>query len=352
MSEKDHIEALLEGARREYVFSGYQLCAERGGDRLSLAGGTTSHFGGALPVTPETRFDVGSVTKVLATASVVARLVDREAVDLTERLAIALPWTAGTSLEAVTPEELLNHCSGLIGWYPIFRERAGKDLAGWLKDALPRLVSFPPRKKTIYSDVGFLLLGLWLEGRGARVDRAFETEVRNPLGLSRTGYGPLAPEEPVAETEHCLWRDRVLRGEVFDENCAELGGKCPHAGLFSTASDLARLGTEWLRAWRGESSWLGRQTARRFTTRTGWVEGSTWALGWDTRSPVGSSAGSRLSLRSFGHLGFPGASLWIDPEAGGVVALVTNRVHPSRYDERIRALRPSVHDAIAALWGV
>lgn len=346
-----NIETLLEAAVGDFIFSGYQLCAERGGERLSLSGGSTSHFAGAVDVGAETRFDVGSVTKALATVSVVARAVDR-GLRLDKPIGAALSWLRADPIADVTAEELLNHCGGLIGWYPIFRERHGVSLEKWMAASLPSLRVSATRQKTIYSDVGFLILGLWLESQAIRVPDAFETEVKAPLGLVHTSYAPLAPDIAVAETERCLWRGRVLKGEVFDENCADLGGRCPHAGLFSTAEDLARLGAEWLRAWQGLSDWLSEATAKRFTTRTGWVEGSTWALGWDTRSPVGSSAGSRLSIRSFGHLGYPGASLWIDPDAGAVVALVTNRVHPSRLDERIRAVRPAVHDAVAELWGI
>ena len=150
----------------------------------------------------------------------------------------------------------------------------------------------------------------------------------------------------IAPTERCPWRGKILWGEVDDDNAWAAGGVAGHAGLFSSAADVHALVCRLRASALGQDSFLPADIVRRFWTRDGLVPASTWALGWDTPSPAGSSAGTRVSAQAVGHLGFTGTSLWIDFERDAHVILLTNRVHPTRQDERIRDVRPCLHDAV------
>jgi CubicO group peptidase (beta-lactamase class C family) len=172
---------------------------------------------------------------------------------------------------------------------------------------------------------------------GARLDALFADEVAGPLGLG-IGFLPGAPQG-VAPTEG------ELVGVVHDENARAMGGVAGHAGLFGTAAGVSALARAHVEAWHGRPGRLAPETVRRLWTPSG-VPGSTWCFGWDRPSAVGSSAGARWPKAGVGHLGFTGCSLWIDPPRGRWVALVTNRLHPSRANDRIKAFRPLLHDAI------
>jgi CubicO group peptidase (beta-lactamase class C family) len=209
-------------------------------------------------------------------------------------------------------------------------------------------LDYAPRSKTVYSDLGILLLGEVLErvtGKGLE-DLANE-EVLGPLGMSDTRYRPPASlRSRIAPTEVDPWRGRLVHGEVHDENAFGLGGVAPHAGLFSTARDLAAFAQMMLNGGAfGGHRLLKPETIALFTRRADRVPGSSRALGWDTPSPP-SSAGALFSASSYGHTGFTGTSLWIDPERELFAILLTNRVHPTRENPKITELRPAFHDAV------
>jgi CubicO group peptidase (beta-lactamase class C family) len=349
-SPSQQLRQLLEEALTERVFSGYQLHFEKRGRVHQLSGGVTSYWPKSRPITESSFFDIGSVTKAVVTTSLYARLVDKGEIKFDEKISRSLKCFEGTPLADRTVEDLLGHSSGLIGWYEIYRETDRKGFLDWFEKSLPKLLINDRRKAVVYSDLGFLLLGCILESRFGELNSLFQEEVVKPLGISETQYGPLVDSLGVAATEYCLWRKRILQGEVFDENCFALGGVCSHAGLFATARGLVPWCREWLKAVKGKSSWLGKQVATQMSRPTAWVKGSSWGLGWDTKSAAGSSAGKHFSASSFGHLGYPGCSVWIDPEAEGFAIFLTNRIHPSRCDERIRRVRPEIHDAIALCW--
>jgi CubicO group peptidase (beta-lactamase class C family) len=221
-------------------------------------------------------------------------------------------------------------------------------------------LAYEPATKAVYSDLGELLLGEILERvAGESLDSFARRRILEPLKMKDTLYQP-GPDlfSRIAPTERDPWRGRLLRGEVHDENAFALGGVAPHAGLFGTASDLARFAQMMLNGGVFEHQRVaGRDVLERFTRRAG-VPGSTRALGWDTAwsgqgprssvpgTPGYSSAGTLMSERAFGHTGFTGTSLWIDPERRLFVILLTNRVHPTRENDRIRAVRPAVADAV------
>jgi len=156
---------------------------------------------------------------------------------------------------------------------------------------------------------------------------------------------PVVDISRVAPTEQDEWRTRLLCGEVHDENAAAMGGIAGHAGLFGTAESVLAVSGAWLSAYCGRTSILEKELVREFTTRQEFDERSSWALGWDTPS-MPSSSGTSFSDRSFGHLGYTGTSLWIDPMCELEVVLLSNRVHPTRKNEKIKAFRPYIHDLV------
>lgn len=342
--------ALLEEARTQSVFSGYQLYAKKNSHSpLNLAGGATSHWPEAVPVTEETFFDIGSVTKAVVTSTLFALAVDKGELKLGDKLGKWAKEFVGTPLEKLELRQLLGHSAGVLWWHPVFKETDKRGFADWARKNAGMLCPSAPGTSPVYSDIGFLLLGLVIERQWGDLAATFEERVVRPLGLEEVKWGPL-PAASCAATEYHLAEKRILHGEVFDDNARGWGGKSSHAGLFATARGLARWAEEWLAAWHGRSGWLGEKTAKLFTARSELSPGSTWALGWDTKSEKGSSAGKLFSAQSFGHLGYPGCSVWIDPKNGGFAVFHTNRVHPSRLDERIRQLRPAVHDAVVKYW--
>jgi CubicO group peptidase (beta-lactamase class C family) len=334
-----------------------------------------------------TLFDVASLTKVVATGTLAALFVKEGRIGLDAPVVGWLPMFRDGGKEDVTVRQLLAHSSGLPWWRPWFERAASDPVAGQaflppglrphdLRDAFARgrvlveeaLWEEPlearPGTRALYGDPAFLALGFLLEqAGGAPLDRLFSDRVAGPLGLSDTFFvGPgrievgLAPcaGRRYAPTERCAHRAEVNRGVVNDDNAWAIGGVAGHAGLFSTAIDVARLGQEWLDALAGNGRILDPAVAAEFARRDA-TPGSERALAWDTPSPRGSSIGSRLGrgpLGAIGHLGYTGCTLWIDRDRGLSCALLTNHVHPDgRRPAEILALRQAFHDAVAEAVG-
>jgi CubicO group peptidase (beta-lactamase class C family) len=202
-----------------------------------------------------------------------------------------------------------------------------------------------------------MLLGFIVERlSGTTLDRFVAERIVEPLSAGSLFFLPTDEDghsrrkalmRTIAPTEFDGWRGRLLRGEVHDENAAVAGGVAGHAGLFGTAESLLSVTGGWLKAYRGESALLDPHIVRLLTRRQEQVPGSSWALGWDTPS-IPSSSGHHFSSRSFGHLGYTGTSIWIDPVSELEVVLLSNRVHPSRKNDAIREFRPAIHDLIHA----
>jgi CubicO group peptidase (beta-lactamase class C family) len=304
-------------------------------------------------VTPATIYDIASLTKVAATTAAAMFLHDDGRLDLALPAQHLVPELRGPQKEDVTLAHLLAHAAGIEWWAPLYREVSGKD--AYVERVGAMALNRPPGRRSVYSDFGFIVLGAAIERLAQEpLEQLLLRRLFEPLGMRDTAYRPApALRSRIAPTEVCPWRGRLIHGEVHDENAFAMGGIAPQAGLFSTAGDLARLAQLLLA--RGE--WAGRrllkpETVELFTRRTG-IPGSTRALGWDTPNDTGySTAGSLMSRRSFGHVGFTGASIWIDPERRLFVILLSNRVHPTRKNEAIRQVRPAVADAaVRALSG-
>jgi CubicO group peptidase (beta-lactamase class C family) len=355
----DAVDAIVAGAVDDHAFPGGVLAVGRRGSLVHLrAFGKLSYQADAAAVGVDTLYDLASLTKVVVTTTVAMMLVDEGKLDLDARVHSFFPAFSGPAKEQVTVRQLLTHSGGLLWWAPLYKEVKGQ--AAYLERIAATDLAYEPGAKTVYSDLGIVLLGAILErAGGAPLDAMAGGRVFVPLGMKDAQYRPPAALVPrIAPTEHDPWRERLLRGEVHDENAFALGGVAPHAGLFATASDLSRFARMLLDEGSFEGKRLvSRGTVELFTARAG-VPGSSRALGWDTATdetgrrsstpgqPGYSSAGSLLSPRSFGHTGFTGTSMWMDPERELSVVLLTNRVHPTRENDKIRAVRAQVADAV------
>jgi CubicO group peptidase (beta-lactamase class C family) len=292
----------------------------------------------------DTIFDLASLTKVIATTSLVMRLRERGAIALTDPIRKWIPQWRGNDREHVTIRSLLTHSSGLTAWLPFYRDHTGRQEFQHAICALP--LEYAPDTQAIYSDLGFILLGFILEDAGGRSFQAQAEELLSTITSAPLVFNPPAAlRRSIAPTENDPWRGRRLVGEVHDENCWALGGAAGHAGLFGTAEAVGDFARAMLGALKGSDGRIaGGDTVRLFVTRAGATTESR-ALGWDTMLPS-SSCGTAISRSAFGHTGFTGTTLWIDPEREVYVVFLTNRVNPTRENTAIQQIRPALHDAV------
>ena len=361
------VDSIILAALADAAAPGAALAVGRRGRVVRLRGYGTLGWTDLRPVTPGTLYDLASLTKVVGTTTAAMLLEADGALDLDAPVAAYLPWWVGTDVRkrAVTVRQLLLHRSGLAAFRAWFRGSDGPDS---YREALAREgLQYDPGTRSVYSDLGFLTLGLVIEAAaGTPLDSLLETRVWRPLGMDDTGFRP----DPglrgrIAPTElDTLWRHEHVRGRVHDENADAMGGVAGHAGLFSSAWDLAIFadmmlsggdapacvpevgtGVACTRA-RGEPLGLvPGPSVSRWTARADGL--ASYALGWDTPEGSDSSAGRFFTARAFGHTGFTGTSIWIDPALDLYVVLLTNRVDPSRENRRHVPLRRAVHDAVA-----
>lgn len=341
---------VLAAARAARVFPA--AVAEIGrldGPADTLVEGTLTYDAGSPRVSAETIFDLASLTKVLAGATLAAGLVEDGRLALTDRVARWLPEWRADDRAGVTVRDLLEHSAGLPAHRPYYQHLQGRP--DFVRAIGGEGLAYSPRTTSIYSDLGFILLGFVLEDAGlAPLASQFDAWRNRALGEDvPLRFGPMPPDG-VAPTEVDPWRGRLLVGDVHDENAAALGGVAAHAGLFGTAASVGACARWWMRLLAGTAkAGISPETARVFVRRSA-VPGSSRALGWDTMLPT-SSCGTRLSARAIGHTGFTGTSLWIDPEQDLYVVLLTNRVHPTRTGEGIQDVRRAFHDAVVEEWG-
>ncbi len=297
------------------------------------------------PARDDTVFDLASLTKVLATTPLIMRLVERGGLALDDPVSTYIAsWRGEHGTGApVTVRDLLAHCSGLPAHVAFYRDHKGREEFERAICATP--LSYPPRSKSIYSDLGFMLLGFILEDV-ASLPLQFDTLRQQMGGIQDLQFhAPAQWRSKVAPARQDTWRGRLLVGEVDDDNAWAIGGAAGHAGLFGTAPSVGECARHLLQILEGRQGAFQEQTLRTFMARREDVPGSSRALGWDTMLPT-SSCGTRMSPTAFGHVGFTGTSLWIDPEAAIYVVLLTNRVHPKPDNEAIKQVRPALHDAV------
>jgi len=355
--DNGRVEALLNKGVVEGVYPGAVLLVAFEGEVLLKHVGNRTLVPEVLPMEKDTIFDLASLTKPLATTLAVMKLFDSAQIELDQPLEDLLSKVFPREKKAITPRLLLSHSAGFADWKPFYLELdhiRREEKKRRLKDELLNIpLAYPSGKGTLYSDLGFMMLE-WVveEIAGMKLPQFLRRHFYDPLGLNKTFFYengvPLRfGEDQFAATEDCPWRKKVLKGIVHDENAYAFGGYSGHAGLFGNAREIYTLVSLLIEHYRGErENYLRPETVRAFFRKQDLVEGSTWALGWDTPSSENSSSGRCFSKRSVGHLGFTGTSVWIDLEQDIIVIFLTNRVHPTRKNEKIKVFRPVLHDRV------
>jgi len=293
-----------------------------------------------------TIYDLASVTKVVATTTAAMICYDRNLFSLNDKVVKYIPEFGINGKEYITIKNLLIHNSGLPAWKKFY----GRDLK--YDDVINEIYSseleYKTGEKTVYSDLGIITLGKIIEKvSGKSLDVFCKDEIFIPLKMESTFYNPddsLKKLCAPTETDN-YWRMKTLQGEVHDETSEMLNGVAGHAGLFSTADDLAKLMSVLLNKGKVKQKiFIQQSTIELFTKRVS--EESTRAIGWDTKSDSGSSAGKYFSKNSFGHTGYTGTSIWADSDRNLFVIFLTNRVFPTRENTKIQKVRPQLHNAV------
>jgi CubicO group peptidase (beta-lactamase class C family) len=329
------VERILDAAIRSRVFPGAVLEIGRtNGVLATIATGAQTYASSATRVDSHTIYDLASLTKVLATAALMAGELSTGRMRLNDRVRHWIEAWTGEDRQSATIQDLLEHASGLPGHRPYYKSRRGR--AAFEAAICEEPLAYLPRTQSIYSDPGFMLLGFAMQNAaGAPLDTQFNTWRDRELGADvelrfnpgRDWLDRIAPTEDTPDGEG-------RRGDVHDENAEALGGVAAHAGLFGTAAAVGACAQWWMRS----------PALTQFSKKSV-VPGSSRALAWDTMLPT-SSCGTRLSAGAIGHTGFTGTSLWIDPAGDLYVAILSNRVHPTRHNEGITDVRRALHDAI------
>ncbi len=305
----------------------------------------------------ETLYDLASLTKPLATSIIVAKLVEEGVLYLKQKVSEVLPEYSGTNAghdDFKSRTEiwmLLSHSAGLPAWSPLYKlgKSSRKEL---FKEAASSFISCPPGSRVIYSDIGYMVLTALVEDvTGERIDSLFEKLVAKPLGLRKTVYNPLNhgfSENEIASTEIDSATGRPLTGVVHDENARALEGLSGHAGLFSVSREVALIGNEMLQAYLGKSDRLVKKATALTMLRAWAANDYCYGLGWQVYRKASTQAFGDLMTdkKAFGHTGFTGTSICIDAEHKVVAVLLSNRVHPSRENNKIMKFRPIFHNLL------
>ncbi len=350
---------LLDQGVKKSVFPGAAAAVSWGSGSsrkrsIAVAGIKDNRYPDEL-IKKDTFFDLASLTKALSTTLILYSLINEKKLRIDDTLQSLFDREITKEKQPITVRQLLSHSSGLISYKPYYHRftseiiKENKELL--LKRILNDKLEYEPETDCLYSDPGFILLGHIVE---LLTDKAlhinFNERITIPLGLTKDIFylpitGSTVNTKMYAATEECPWRGRVMRAEVHDENCWIMDGVCGHAGLFGNVKGVLSLCETILDQWQGREkicSWSGmleQGLQKQYSNKT-------WCLGFDSPSVQGSSGGIYISSKSVGHLGYAGTSFWIDPEKELVMVLLTNRVHPTRDNTKIRQFRPYFHDQI------
>jgi len=292
-------------------------------------------------------YDLASVTKVIATTTTAMVLYDQGRLGLDQKVVEIVPEFQGENKENVTIRHLLTHTSGLPGWVRFYLDLEGKERI--VREICDIELINEPGTTYVYSDLGMIMMQKILETIAHKsLDLLVRDYITIPLNMNRTFYNPDSSlKNQIVPTEVSEWHQKLVHGFVHDENTYVMGGVSGHAGLFSTIQDLSIFCQMYLNGGQyNNRRILKSETIDLFTNRQNIIEGSTRALGWDTRSEQHSMAGEFMSMQAFGHSGFTGTTVWIDPENQVFVVLLSNRVYPTRENRKISQLRPIVHNHV------
>ncbi|MEI8186494.1 MAG: serine hydrolase domain-containing protein [Chlorobiaceae bacterium] len=346
------LERVVNNAVKEGVFPGASLAViYKNKVVFHKAFGKLTYDQHSTPADTTTMYDLASLTKAVVTTCIAMQLVERDSLNLQAPVSSYLPAFTGKGKDKITIEHLLRHTSGLRA-HTLFSKTCSTPRQLFSTIASDTLLS-KPGTKTLYSDLGFMLLGRIIETiTGSTLDANFHNRFAEPLGMKSTMFIPpqsvtmrIAPVE-----KDTLWPFTVPRPLVHDQNAALLGGVAGHAGLYSTTADLINLVTMLMNGGRvNNHTYIHPATLERFFAKNE----SERALGWDIRSSDGhSSAGEYYSNSSYGHLGYTGTSIWIDPENKLAVIFLSNRVYPSSANIKIRSFRPLLHNTVGSCLGL
>lgn len=338
------LDSIANAAIADRAAPAIAMAVGRHGWLVHLRGyGTVDWAPGSAAVTDSTLFDLASITKVVATTTAAMILEEEGRLDLDRTVASYLPEITDSAKQGITVRMLLTHRGGLEAFAPLYRTHRGRQQ--YLEQINLRPLRSAPGTQTVYSDWDLILLQLVIERiTGQELDAFVRDRIFAPLGMRETGFRPGVPRDRIAATERDTSRGGLIWGEVHDPNAWAIGGVAGHAGLFGSARDLAVFAQMLLNGGEyGAVRILRPQTVARWTAPQ--VAGSSRALGWDTPSGE-SSAGRFFSTRSFGHTGYTGTSMWMDPERGLFVILLTTRVNPTAENQKQAPLRRAVADAV------
>jgi CubicO group peptidase (beta-lactamase class C family) len=337
---------VLQDGIQARAFPGASIAVTSTGKLVALkAFGRFNFDEASKAVTPGSIFDLASVSKVVATTAMAMMLYERGLLDLDAPAVSVVPELAGGDKRRrqITFRGFLAHSSGLPAYEKLYLRARNRGELMQACFAVPLKNS--PGTHAEYSDIGFIWLGLALERiAGEPLDVFCQREIFGPLGMAHTAFNPPPAwnSQIVPSANDQTFRKRIIQGEVQDENASVLGGVAGHAGVFSTAADLATFAHMML---SGGAPLFRSETVRLFTQRQSSPAGTSRALGWDTPSTP-SQSGKYFSPSAFGHLGYTGASLWIDPERQLCIVLLTNRTWPDCSNQAIKEVRPRFHDAV------
>ncbi len=348
----NQINAMMIRGINNRVFPGaVLLVAEKGSVSFFNSYGYADIFSKSK-MTIDTVFDLASLTKPLATTLAIIKLVEENKITLDQKLKSILFFLKDSEKGNITIRHLLYHGSGLPAYRPYYKELiklpSNKRRAVLSKMIVNEPLENPVGEKTLYSDIGFMILSQVIELLSdSSMNTYIYKNIYEPLNLDLffIDVNKVPVNKKFASTEKCLWRNRALCGEVDDENAYAVGGIEGHAGLFGTAENIYELTAELMAVYNDKQTQgiFKRELLVEFFTRH---PGTDRALGFDTPAYKNSSSGSYFSYNSVGHLGFSGTSFWMDLERDIIVILLTNRVHPSRHNNRIKTFRPELHDLI------
>jgi CubicO group peptidase (beta-lactamase class C family) len=341
------LDEIIQSAIKDSAFPGAVVLVSKEGKIIyEKAFGHLTYDDTSTTVTINTIYDIASLTKVIATTTAVMICFDKNLFSLDDPVEKYLPEFSLNGKEKVTIKNLLLHNSGLPAFKRFYKRYSSAEEV--IKDIYKTPLSYEPGSKTVYSDLGFITLAKIVEQVTSKEFDVFcKEEIFIPLQMNSTFFNP--PDSlinKIAPTEYDnYWRNKLVWGEVHDETASLLNGVAGHAGLFSTAKDVSNL----LQLLLNSGTFNGHQiikpaTVKLFTTR--YSDKSTRALGWDTKSGEGSSAGNLLDITSFGHTGFTGTSIWVDPTRELFVVFLTNRVYPTRENKKLYKVRPVLYNAV------
>ena len=341
------VDSIIYNGITEKAFPGAALLINLDGKIIYKKGfGKFTYESDSPDVKPSTIYDLASLTKVIATTTAAMICIDRKYFTLDDKVEKFIPDFKANDKENITIRNLLLHNSGLPAWEKFYDKNLTKDQI--LSDIYSSKLGYKTGSKTVYSDLGMIVLGKVIEKvTNSSLDKFCKKEIFEPLGMNDTYFNPPdSVKYKIPPTENDIyWRNRLIKGEVHDETASLLGGVSGHAGLFSNVEDLAKFLLLILnKGIYKNKRIINSETVELFTKRQS--QESSRALGWDTKSETGSSAGNLFGTNSFGHTGFTGTSIWVDPDRNLFVVFLTNRVYPSREKNKLLSIRPKLHDAV------